>query len=408
MSERMHPATPSREGADRDAKRWVDRLWQRFNKLSLRRITTHAKVIPQIDGLRFVAIALVLMEHTLTQSGVQMHAGGLLWALDRRVVGLRAVYLFFGLSGFILALPFARHYLQGDRAVGLRAYFLRRLTRLEPPYIVAMLLRLVAFVATSTVPLGTLGVHFLVSLFYLHTAVYGRALSINQPAWSLEIEVQFYVVAPLLALVFRVRPTWLRRVVLVSLIVGLSFFAHMHVLVMQERLYRSLICTLQYFLAGYLACDLYVMRDLHEARSWVWDVCGVGAILYIAWVTGWWTRIGYPVAIIIIMLAAFYGHVLPRLLAVPWVCIIGGMCYSIYLTHNSVLSAVHGAMRHLPALETHWVVFNSVAFLLSIAGTLLVGAVFFVLVERPFMDPLWPSKVKAWFTARPTRHEVGA
>jgi peptidoglycan/LPS O-acetylase OafA/YrhL len=408
----MHPAAQTRQGIRRNAAPKKEHAWDklrnRLSNVSLRRITTQAKLIPQIDGLRFVAIALVLVEHIVTQGGVAMHAGGLLWALDRRVVGLRAVYLFFGLSGFILALPFARQYLQDDRAVDLRAYFLRRLTRLEPPYIVAMLLRLFAFLVASTIPLGTLCVHFLVSLFYLHTAVYGRALSINQPAWSLEIEVQFYIVAPLLALLFRIRPTWLRRVVLVTLIVALSFFAHLHVLVMHERLYRSLICNLQYFLAGYLTCDLYVMRDFHEARNWLWDAGGIGGILYIAWVTDWWSRIGYPVAIMVICLAAFYGHVLPRLLALPWVCVIGGMCYSIYLTHNSVLTAVHSVMRHLPGLAKHWAISNAVVFLLAIAGTLFVGAVFFVLVERPFMDPLWPSKVKAWFTARQPPRQVRA
>ena len=93
--------------------------------------------MPEIDGLRFVAITSVVLYH--------LH--GFVWA--NRVAhdahdsframaqhGYRGVNLFYAISGFILGLPFAAHYLSGGPAIPLRPYFLRRLTRLEPPYIV--------------------------------------------------------------------------------------------------------------------------------------------------------------------------------------------------------------------------------------------------------------------------------
>ena len=57
---------------------------------------------------------------------------------------------------------------------------------------------------------GTLLPHFFASLFYAHGLVYGSWSEINAVTWSLEIEVQFYILAPLLCRVFSIRPTWPR------------------------------------------------------------------------------------------------------------------------------------------------------------------------------------------------------
>src|SRR5690349_19587132 len=50
--------------------------------------------------------------------------------------GHLGVQLFFAISGFILSLPFARCWLGGEKAVSLGGYYLRRVTRIEPPYII--------------------------------------------------------------------------------------------------------------------------------------------------------------------------------------------------------------------------------------------------------------------------------
>ena len=55
------------------------------------------------------------------------------------------------ISGFILGLPFARHVLANGPPVVLKQYFLRRLSRLEPPYIVAMITLFIASVVMGIV-----------------------------------------------------------------------------------------------------------------------------------------------------------------------------------------------------------------------------------------------------------------
>ena len=84
----------------------------------LRRVTTTGRFVPEIDGLRFVAIMTVVAFHVLTYLRAQHpmfsapHTEGV---IERAAsTGYFGVELFFVISGFILALPFASHHLSGD------------------------------------------------------------------------------------------------------------------------------------------------------------------------------------------------------------------------------------------------------------------------------------------------------
>lgn len=109
----------------------------------LSRRTTSGQLITEIDGLRFFSIALVVLFHlegyvagaSRVQYAVGSYENPLRYLLHH---GNQGVELFFIISGFVLALPFAAHQLTGGRKVNLPAYFTRRLTRLEPPYPLAV------------------------------------------------------------------------------------------------------------------------------------------------------------------------------------------------------------------------------------------------------------------------------
>jgi peptidoglycan/LPS O-acetylase OafA/YrhL len=223
---------------------------------------------------------------------------------------------------------------------------------------------------------------------------------LNLPSWSLEIEVQFYIVAPLLAMLFQVRPTSLRRGVTLALLISFGFLNHLPVFLYSYRIDLSLIGNLQYFLAGFLVCDLYVLGDLFQERSWLWDIAGILCLPLAIWLPAPWFPLAVPLANTIICLAAFFGRLFPRVLAVSFVSIVGGMCYSIYLTHNSVFYGVHAVLVRIPTLTSHPAAFNTAIFAVSLAAAICIGAIFFVLIERPCMDPEWPSKAKAWLTGK--------
>src|SRR5438270_8947414 len=104
----------------------------------LSRETSSGRFIPEMDGLRFVAISMVVLFHLngyLTAKTAFYEHGPMAqrdWLCRAALVGSHGVELFFLISGFILALPFAAHHLAGAPAVNLQKYYLRRLTRLQP------------------------------------------------------------------------------------------------------------------------------------------------------------------------------------------------------------------------------------------------------------------------------------
>src|SRR5579863_4416601 len=103
--------------------------------LRFRSITTQKRFIPQIDGLRFVAIASVVLFHLYAA----LEHGAIPEPIPLNIdLPKRGVELFFAISGFILGVPFASRYLLNAPRVDLKQYFLRRLTRLEPPYFLSL------------------------------------------------------------------------------------------------------------------------------------------------------------------------------------------------------------------------------------------------------------------------------
>ena len=176
-----------------------------------------------MDGLRFVAISMVILYHLngylMAKTAFYEHGSAAPdWLCRSALVGFHGVELFFVISGFILALPFAAHHLSGAPAVSLRKYYLRRLTRLEPPYFVTIFLLLPLGLWIHPAPASAIIPHLAASLAYLHNLIYGDQSTVLGVAWSLEIEVQFYLLVPLLTLVFAIRSASLRR----SLLIGLT------------------------------------------------------------------------------------------------------------------------------------------------------------------------------------------
>jgi peptidoglycan/LPS O-acetylase OafA/YrhL len=100
-----------------------------LHKLS--RVTSTGKYIPEIDALRFLAIMPVVLLHARNFLIVKSGDSYSLppendWIAQLTAHGHYGVQLFFVISGFVLALPFAAHYLQAAPAVKLKHYYLLR------------------------------------------------------------------------------------------------------------------------------------------------------------------------------------------------------------------------------------------------------------------------------------------
>jgi peptidoglycan/LPS O-acetylase OafA/YrhL len=362
--------------------------------MKLQRITTHGAWIPEIDGLRFVAIASTLLTHilgeTVTQSGRTFSA--CLTGLMLR--GGRGVPLFFAISGFILAQPFLRQHLLHGPVASVKAYFKRRLTRLEPPYILSLLIY-TASVAIHR-PLGSLILPLLAHIVYLHN--FTTLKTLNFVTWSLEVEVQFYILAPVLGYLYAISSPVLRRGIIVSLIVASAIFQYSS----HGAASRNLPGQLQFFLVGFLLADLRATRTASTTSRW-WDMVSLVVWVAIFTIPVAYISFSFPALILIAYLAAFNGPASRQVFRTPWIALTGGMCWSFYLMHMLIIYSVMELTRRLLVPSN-----LPLSFLIQ---TALIGpcicvfcTIYFVLIERPCMDPNWPRKLIARLSnpSRPT------
>jgi peptidoglycan/LPS O-acetylase OafA/YrhL len=71
------------------------------------------------------------------------------------------------------------------------------------------------------------------------------------------------------------------------------------------------------------------------------------------------------------------------------------MCYSIYLTHSLVVQAAYRLVPHAAILQRFWPNLLA-AELVGLPLVFVVGAAFFIFIERPCMDKNWPQKLMSF------------
>lgn len=341
--------------------------------------------VPGIEGLRGILALWVLFSHTVTASGL-----GEDWRGPFRVlyVGTHAVDAFIIVSGFVI-------FFLLDTARETPGVFLwRRALRLYPVYLVCLLVSaallpmqlrvygeapfphphtdyLVRIVEAS---LAQLPQHLAAHLLMLHSAIPPSILphanyAILHPGWSLSLEWQFYLIAPLLfALLLRGTATAL-------LVIGGACAAHFLLAGPQGFLPRHV----PEFALG-IACYLLWRRGL--APSWPLLLPAGVALAYLT---------THDPAVVVWM-AVFLAALAPRAvgaaalngaLQVAPLQTLGRWSYAIYLSHTIVLVVAMDALRRagVPAAG-QWAYF-AVLLGTTLAGTLLVSALLHRFVEAP-------------------------
>lgn len=377
---------------------------------SLSRVTTSGRFIPQIDGLRFVAIIVVIlfhisctmMEPVWASKTSNIPQGDPLWQLCQ--LGYVGVQLFFGISGFILCLPFAEYYLNRGRPVSLKSYYLRRVTRLEPTYFANLIILFAARLVLMGDTFSETLPHLVPSFFYHHWLVFWGshpAGMTNQVGWSLEIEIQFYILAPLLAKLFLIPGKVPRRLVLVALMFTAACARQLLVPPWQRHGW-TIGSELTYFLVGFLLADLYLVEWKQRPRpSWAWDLAGTLAWLAMIPTVYYWklNAFALPPLILVAYISVFRGVMWPRIASNPWLTTIGGMCYTIYLYHlQMILFACKVTAR--AALIAPVCANLLVQALILVPMILVLCAVLFAVAERPFMQKDWPARFREWVARR--------
>ncbi len=162
--------------------------------------------LPHVEGARALAASSIVVFHVWKYGSSSGPAS--LGPTGRLLPHLAlGVTLFFALSGFLLYRPFAAALMRGTPRPDLAAYFRNRALRILPAYWVILLVTGVVMGATLVsydLQRGSLATRpglLVRDALLVQNYAPGTILTGIGPAWSLAIEVVFYLVLPLLGLI---------------------------------------------------------------------------------------------------------------------------------------------------------------------------------------------------------------
>jgi peptidoglycan/LPS O-acetylase OafA/YrhL len=329
-----------------------------------------------VDGLRALAALSVFFCHLGAYWHIQAQLPAKLGSASE--LGAHGVDLFVVISGFCLALPVARSGLALDRV----EFFIRRATRILPPYYLALAICAALAIAPATshyvvgsrAGAGSVLAHGV----FAQSLIQGQSGTINGSFWSVALEVQLYLMFPLLVLAWR--RFGLDRVLVVTAVVSLAWTilrpTHSWILGSTEVLPDRLV----QFTAGALAASLVVAGRV-PARRLLWAGVLVGGALAVLASTSnfdYGTTMLWTVPSLCIVLLGStgfsqraHGRALVR---------IGVWSYSFYLLQQPVLLMTSPVAHRVTNSPTLLLVLGSTCCLtVVVAGSWLMHR----LIERP-------------------------
>jgi peptidoglycan/LPS O-acetylase OafA/YrhL len=146
----------------------------------------------RLDAVRGIAAMMVVVSHA-TLIGM-LNAPGTQAGSKFAFLFSSGIHLFFALSGYLIAGPYIRALISGEPLPSARRYFLRRAARIYPAYWVALTVILLID-PHPALSFKALFAHYSI----LHNEFPREATKLLFVAWTLGIEVLFYVFVPLVA-----------------------------------------------------------------------------------------------------------------------------------------------------------------------------------------------------------------
>ncbi|MHA0288911.1 DUF459 domain-containing protein [Mycobacterium sp. C3-094] len=375
-----------------------------------RRYVGSGRGIPALDGVRAIAVGLVLADH----GGVPGLPGGFL-----------GVDVFFVLSGFLITSLLIDETTRTGR-IGLRGFWVRRARRLLPALVVMVLAVAVARDLFAPESVAGLREEAVAALFWMsnwmfvaqHTDYFstGAPPSPLQHTWSLGVEEQYYLLWPLLivgivavlgAIAYRrgvpVTPTMVRTAVFVVAALGVLGSAAASVALASDdslhRVYFGTDTRMQALLVGAAAAAL-VVRDwrgmtagLVTLRSrwarwlaWLLPVLGLLVLATAAHLAvgtaaefrgGLLVVVAVAAVLVIAPVALDQTGPAARMLSMGPLVGLGAISYGVYLWHWPIFLLLNGERTGSEGWKL---------FALRCAATIAVAAVSWWLIEQPIRD----------------------
>ncbi|WP_143324358.1 acyltransferase [Caulobacter sp. FWC2] len=197
----------------------------------------------RIDALRFIAMTAVIAQHC-----------------DLMPFGWMGVWLFFVISGFVVASSVLDRPLAQGAASELRKFYARRAARILPAYALLVLIA-VALQAVDFIELSLSHWSAIILFYYNFYSISHEVWTPNFPLshlWSISSEMQFYAIAGGLLTLLKRRSLVLAlgalALVSVFLRLGVSFAAHSGLVAWEPNKvnFYNVLCQMDGFCAGAL------------------------------------------------------------------------------------------------------------------------------------------------------------
>jgi peptidoglycan/LPS O-acetylase OafA/YrhL len=360
-----------------------------------------------LDGLRGVAILLVLMVHLVSMGAAPQHPKIIMWALLRVMYyGWTGVDLFFVLSGFLITGILIDSKTSTNY---FKTFYMRRVLRIFPIYYLTLfvLLALEPVFASTQPWLRALYPNpaSWVSFFFYYQNWW---MPICQPGetilshfWSLGVEEQFYMIWP--ACVLLAAPRRLKWVCLIGSLCALT----LRFILAEPGTGSELIISITATRADALLIGCFLamvvrnpdwLRRVKPASPYVFSfsLLGLGAIGYFGhelWSRGYFTEtLGFTLiacAYGYVVLWAFLqngtGSILDRVLNTAVLCMFGKYSYGIYVYHL-IIFLVLARIFHTYSWYGQSFVPSMLACFAFIGVSLGVAALSFHFIETPFLS----------------------
>lgn len=360
---------------------------------------------PELDALRFVAFALVFANHGFP-SEAGFHLAGIPAWISGPVIGLKrggafGVDLFFLLSSYLITEILLREH-RATSSINVPAFWARRILRIWPLYFafLGLSLWIVPLLLEQTFP----PFHALAfATFWGNFAIIlapSQMISVAQLLWSVSIEEQFYLLWPLVLLLFKPR----LEAICVSLIVVSTVVRAYLVSTGVDStwsLWGNTVTRLEPIAVGALIA-IRLKGGMPELRSGTRYASMLGGLLIVVF-CGMYLSLDGPSAMIAYPLAtAAATLMLIGILGTPWTIpaafiYLGRISYGLYVFH---VFAITASQKYI--VLDHGFAEWAVEFTAAFAITVLLAACSYRWYETPFLQ------LKARFSHDPKPEVVAA
>lgn len=292
-------------------------------------------------------------------------------------IGKFAVYAFFILSGFWVSKMFQEKYSTRENPV--RTYLISRFLRIYPLYLFLLLLALPVLYYEDAgffhqESLWNYGLFWLSNIGLFGQYLYGQSILV--PAWSLDLEVQFYILLPLLFYVLKQKKHFVYLFIVSSLAALFIYWFEVPVL------NRTVLYFLPFFLLGILMY-LFNWEFSRNTTRLSWLIALVIVLLHYVFPSqtvqaknslyNEWLNCGLAVLIV-----PFIAHNVKQK-SDPLDQSFGGLSYTVYLFHWVLIWSYGNFVKDMPTL--HKLMYAPIYLTLVMIGSILI----YVYVEPFFV-----------------------